>query len=126
VSDLETSKNRRNSARQPLPGWKLQWRLHFALRPGKSTSELQGYHKDSAFPACPSCGSPNVMLAAHRRGQSFLCLERDCGFEGATEVEGSSRIKWRKARVRIYVYMVALLVLLLVLLLTGHFGLLAG
>src|SRR5262245_29508325 len=39
---------------------------------------MLGYYRDSAFRACPACGSPNVMLTASREGHSYLCLERDC------------------------------------------------
>ncbi len=82
--------------------------------------EMMGYHRDSAFPACPACGSPNVMVTASRRGQSYLCLELDCKSTGPCEVEGSNGVERRKAKVRTYVFLVAFLALLLVVFLTGH------
>jgi hypothetical protein len=117
VSDLETGWNLDNSARQSLSGGKLWWRV--LLRAG-SGLEMVGYHRDSAFPACPACGSPNVMVTASRRGQSYLCLELDCKSAGSCEVKGSNGVERRKARVRMYVFLVAFLVLLLALFLTGH------
>ena len=123
-SALDTGRNLRNSTRQPLPGWKLRWRL--CLRAGDGMDMLAGY-KDSAFPACPDCGSPNVVLLAHGmfyarwKGQSYLCLERGCKSRGSCQVEGSDGVERRKARVRIYVF-AALLVLVTVLLITGHLG----
>jgi len=81
---------------------------------------MVGYYQDSAFPACPACGSPNVMVIARRKGQSYLCLERDCKSRGPCEIEGSNGVERRKARVRRYVFLVAFLVLVTVLFLTGH------
>src|SRR6266852_2097841 len=98
MSDLETGKNLDNSTRQPLTGWTLWWTL---FRKG---DKMLGYYKDSAFPACPACGSPNVMLTG---GQSYLCLERDCKSEGSCEVEGSNGVGQRKAKVRRIVFAVA-------------------
>ena len=120
MGNPETGKNPGNSTRQPLTGLKLWWKVFFRLCPGESVSDLVGYYKDSAFPACPACGSPNVVLTASRRGQSYRCPERDCKSKGACEVEGSNGIERRKARVRTYVFAVALLVLVTVLFLTGH------
>jgi len=108
VSDLETAgKNLDNSARLPLTGWKLWWRIF--IQPGT------GYYKDRAFPACPVCGSPNVRLRALRVGQSYQCLEKDCKSKGSCEVEGSDGVERRKARVRVYVYIAAFVVLIIVL-----------
>ena len=108
-------KNLDNSARQPLTGWKLWSRLLLRAQPG-----FEGYYKDSAFSACPACGSPNVRLAASRKAQSYLCLELNCRSQGPCQVEGSNGVERRKAKVRTYVFLVAFLVLLLVLMVTGH------
>ena len=109
-------KNLDNSARQPLTGWKLWWRL-FKRSSGLGLS----YYRDSAFPACPACGSPNVML---EYGQSYLCLEQDCESDGSCEVMGSNGVTQRKAQVRVQVatwaVIAAGLVSVLVLVLTGH------
>ena len=107
MSDLETSKNPDNSTRQPLTGWKLWWRLSLRAEDGVA---MLGSYKDSAFPACPACASPNVMLTASRKGQSYQCLERDCKSRGSCEVEGSNGVERRKAKVRQYVFLVALVV----------------
>ena len=114
MGDLETGKKLDNSARLPLTGWKLWWRL--LLRDGQG---IHSYYKDSAFPACPACGSPSVRLVTQRKGQSYLCLELNCRSQGPCEVEGSDGIEARKANVRMYVYLAAFVVLLLVLMLLG-------
>jgi hypothetical protein len=116
VSDSETGRNLDNSTRQPLTGWKLWWTLF--LRAG--SGRIEGYYKDSTFAACPACGSPNVMVLAHRKGHLYQCLELNCRSHGACEVEGSNGVEERKAKVRTYVVTVAFLVLLTVLWLTGH------
>jgi hypothetical protein len=89
------------------------------LRDGQG---IKSYYQDSAFPACPACGSPNVRLFAQRKGQSYLCLELNCKSQGPCEVEASDGVAARKAKVRTYVYLAAILVLLLVLPLLGGTG----
>ena len=96
MSDLETGKNLDNSTRQPLTGWKLWWRV---FRRGYVFGT--GHYQDSAFPACPDCNSPNVMLTPRYGSSSFYkCLERDCKSGGLCEVEGSDGVERRKAKVR--------------------------
>jgi len=115
VSDLETGKNLDNSTRQPLTGWKLWWRVFM-----RENLWAPAHYKDSAFPACPACGSPNVVLAGG--GKNYVCLERDCKSKGSCEVEGGDGVAQRKAKVRGYVVFVALLIFILVLVLTGNAG----
>jgi hypothetical protein len=117
MSDLETGKTPDNSTRLPLTGWKLWSRLLKCVDSGET---LLDYYKDRAFPACPACGSPNVMVRASRKGHSYLCLELDCKSGGQCEVQGSDGIARRKAKVRVYVVAAALLALITVLFLTGH------
>lgn len=107
MSDLETGKNLDNSTRQPLTGWKLWWML---VR--RENIFWMVHYKDSAFPECPACGSPNVTLAAS--GKSYMCLERDCKSTGPCEVVGSDGIEQRKAKRRALVLMVAILIFMLV------------
>jgi hypothetical protein len=123
VSDLETGKNLDNSARQPLAGWKLWWRF---FRRGYVFGA--GHYQDSAFPACPACGSPNVVLTPRYGISSALykCLELDCNNQGRCEVEGSDGVERRKARVRqkavTGLYVAVMIALLLYMVLTGQTG----
>jgi len=61
----------------------------------KGTDGL-GYYKDSAFPACPACGSPNAMVTESRTGQGhyYLCLEPGLQARGAVRGPGQ---RWRRA-----------------------------
>jgi hypothetical protein len=115
VSDLETGKKLDNSTRQPLTGRKLWSRR---LLRADSGLEMVGYYKDSAFPACPACGSPNVMVNASRKGHSYLCLELDCRSQGPCRVDGSDGVERRKART--YVVVALIVVVVLVGFFTGH------
>lgn len=119
MSDLETGKNLDNSARLPLTDWKLWSRVLRFVYYGQADLE---YYKDRAFPVCPACGSPNVMLRSSPKGSdtSYLCLELDCRSERDCEVQGSDGIQRRKVyKVRVWVVCAAFGVLLLVLRLTG-------
>ena len=83
MSDLEAGKNLDNSTSQPLTGRKLWWRLFMVLG-----YQALFYYKDSAFPACPACSSPNVRLTGN--GRSYLCLEQDCKSKGSCKVRGAT------------------------------------
>ena len=86
---------------------------------GRGVADSGVTYRDTAFPACPQCGSPNVWVEHRWRVSRYICLERDCKARGPCEIEGSSGARGRRAVILHYVIL-AILIVCLILALTGH------